>query len=177
MNLFFPIINLYKISLFKSVGYNDNELNNTINNFCFDELYYIIDNSYNFNNYLKNKKNIFEDTLSKLNNETKIIDKSLDIYTKGINFIFSKINFNYKTKEDNIKSIKLNNPFIISTIPKMYSNCIKELKKHKDEIFCVLKLSNGNFATGSGDGLVLVWDQHLLELGLTIHAHKGGVNC
>ena len=29
---------------------------------------------------------------------------------------------------------------------------------------------------GSGDGLVLIWDDFLLDLNLTIHAHKGSVN-
>ena len=40
----------------------------------------------------------------------------------------------------------------------------------------MINLSNGNFSSGSGDGLVLIWNDFLLDLSLTIHAHKGSVS-
>ena len=95
-----------------------NEINEVINNFNFDDLYDNINDNYNSNNSIKNKKNIFEDTLSKLNKEIKIIEHSLEIYTKGINFIFNKINFKYINKCIDKKYIQLENPFIISNNPK-----------------------------------------------------------
>ena len=175
LNTFLPIINLYKLYLFKSIYYHSNDINEIINSFNFDSLYHYKDNIYNSNNYIKNKKNIFEDTLTKLNKETKIIDESLSIYTKGVDFIFTKINFRY-LNNDNIKYVQLDNPFLIQSLPKKYSQCIKELTSHKDEIYCLINLSNGNFATGSADGLVLIWNEYLLDLSLTIHAHKSSVS-
>ena len=172
---YLPVINLYKLYLFKSNNYYSNDINDMINNFNFDNLYQYVDDLYNSNNYINNKKNIFDDTLSKLNKEIKIIDESLSIYTKGINFIFNKINFTYINKNSS-KYIQSGNPFFVSNTPKKYSQCVKELKSHKDEIFCLINLSNGNFASGSGDGLVLIWNDYLLELSLTIHAHNSSVS-
>jgi len=86
-----------------------------------------------------------------------------------------KFNFTSSTIYNN-NFFTLDNPFLISSKSKKFFGCIKELKKHKDEIYCLKKLKNGNFATGSGDGLVLIWDDYLLNLNLTIHAHKGSVN-
>ena len=127
--------------------------------------------------YITKKKNIFEDTLSKLNKEIKILDDSIAIYTKGINFFFTKLKFKFgKSPEYNQNFHTIDNPFLISTKPKKFLGCIKQLENHKDEIYCLKKLRNGNFATGSCDGLVLVWDDYLLNLNLTIHAHKGAVN-
>ena len=177
LNTYLPIINLYKLYLYKSLSYCSNDINEIINNFNFDELYHNINDNYNSNNYIKNKKNMFEDTLIKLNKEIKIIDESLLIYTKGIDFIFQKINFKYINQYINKKYIQLDNPFIISTNQKKYSQCIKQLTNHKDEIYCLINLSNGNFATGSADGLVLIWNDFLLDISLTIHAHKSSVSC
>ena len=176
LDTYLPVVNLYKLFLFKSLFIYSNDLNEMINNFNFDDLYFNINDNYYRNNYLKNKKNLFEDTLSKLNKEIKIIEESLSIYIKGMDFIFKKINFKYIDKSIDNKYIHLDNPFIISKQPKKYSKCIKELTNHKDEIFCLIKLSNGDFATGSADGLVLIWNNFLLDLSLTIHAHKGGVS-
>ena len=175
LNTYLPIINLYKLYLFKSIHYYSNDINEVINNFNFDNLYYHINDKYNSNNYFNNKKNIFEDTLTKLNKETKIIDESLSIYSKGIEFIFGKINFKYISKNNN-KYFQLENPFLTSNITKKFSQCVKELTNHKDEIYCLINLSNGNFSSGSGDGLVLIWNDFLLDLSLTIHAHKGCVS-
>ena len=177
LNNYLPIINLYKIYLFKSLYYCSNDINEIINSFNFDELYHTINDKYNNNNYIKNKKNIFEDTLIKLNKEIIIIEESLSIYTKGNDFIFKKMNFKYINQYENKKYLELNNPFIISTNAKKYSQCIKQLTNHKDDIYCLINLSNGNFATGSADGLVLIWDDFLLDLSLTIHAHKSSINC
>ena len=174
LNTYLPIINLYKLYLFKSIYYYSNDINNIINNFNFDELYHDINDNFNSNNYLTHKKNIFDDTLIKINKEVKIIDESLSIYKKGVEFIFQKINFKYINM--NNKYNQLDNPFLISDKTKKYSQCIKELKNHKDEIYCLINLSNGNFATGSGDGLVLIWNDFLLDLSLTIHAHKSSVS-
>ena len=176
LNTFLPIINLYKLYLFNSIYYSSNDINEIINNFNFDDLYHNIDDNYYSNNYIKNKKNIFEDTLSKLKKEIEIIDKSLEIFEKGINFIFNKIHFKYINKNIDQKYIQLDNPFIISSNPKKYSQCIKQLANHKEEIYCIINLFNGNFATGSGDGLVLIWNDFLLDISLTIHAHKSSVN-
>jgi WD40 repeat protein len=70
----------------------------------------------------------------------------------------------------------LDNPFLITENKKKYSSCIKKLSNHKDEIYCLINLSTGGFATGSADGLVLIWDDYLLDLSLTIHAHKSSVS-
>ena len=76
----------------------------------------------------------------------------------------------------NNKYYQLGNPFLISDKTKKYSQCITQLTNHKDEIYCIINLFNGNFATGSGDGLVLIWNDFLLDLSLTIHAHKSSVS-
>ena len=175
LNTYLPIINIYKLYLFKSLNYYSNDINEIINNFNFDNLYYNPNSNYNINNYFNNKKNTFEDTLTKLNKEVQIIDESLSIYTKGINFMFGKISFKYISQNMN-KYYQLDNPFLITGVPKYYSTCIKQLSNHKDEIYCIINLSTGGFATGSADGLVLVWNDYLLDLSLTIHAHKSSVN-
>ena len=179
LNNYLPIINLYKIYLYKTINVHSNDLNHIINNFNFENFDFLKNDSnlYKTNNYINNKKNIFEDTLSKLNKEIKILDESISIYTKGINFFFTKMKFTFTNGPIYNKNFyQITNPFLISTKPKKYFGCIKQLKKHKDEIYCLIKLQNGNFATGSGDGLALIWDDFLLDLNLTIHAHKGSVN-
>ena len=179
LNTYLPIINLYKLYLFKSINTHSNELNNIINSFSFLNFDYKISefNTYKTNMYISQKKNIQEDTLSKLSKEIKILDESINIYNKGINFFFSKFKFNFINKSSNYNcAFKIDNPFLVSNKPKKFFGCIKKLDNHKDEIYCLIKLKNGNFATGSGDGLVLIWDDYLLNLSLTIHAHKGGVN-
>ena len=179
LNNYLPIVNLYKLYLYKLTNIHSNDLNCTINNFCFENFDFKISeiNNYNTNMYITKKKNLLEDTLTKLNKEIKILNESISIYTKGINFYFSKIKFNYINKTlYHDGAYKIDNPFLISNKPKKFVRCIKELNNHKDEIYCLKKLKNGNFATGSGDGLVLIWDDYLLNLNLTIHAHKGSVN-
>lgn len=179
LNTYLPIINVYKLFLFKSINVHTNDFNHIINSFDFENFDFLKNgnNIYNTNNYVSKKKNIFEDTLSKLNNEIKILDESISIYKKGINFFFTKMKFNFTSSTIyNNNFFTLDNPFLISSKSKKFFGCIKELKKHKDEIYCLKKLKNGNFATGSGDGLVLIWDDYLLNLNLTIHAHKGSVN-
>ena len=157
------IINLYKLYLYKSKKSNDNNIIiNIINNFSFE-----------------NKKNIIEEALNKLNKEKKIIEESFNIYAKTLNLFFSKINFNYLehyNKNNLSKLNKIQNPFLISLKPKKFFGSIKQLNNHKDEIYSLIKLKNGNFVSGAGDGKVLVWDDYLLDLNLTIHAHKGSVN-
>ena len=178
LNMYLPLINLYKLYLYKSLNYYSNDINEIITNFDFDYIcqYELNKPGINFSNNDNDiNTNIYDNTLTKLNKEIKIIEESLNIYNKGINFIFSKINFRFN--DDNKKSIKLDNPFITTNNKKNYIKCIKELSNHKDEIYSLIKLSNGNFASGSGDGLVLIWDSYLLDLSLTIHAHKGIVNC
>ena len=179
LNTYLPVVNLYKLCLYKSIKVHSNELNYIINNFDFENLDFAKSeqNIYNTNNYITKKKNIFEDTLTKLNKEIKILDDSINIYTKGINFFFTKLKFNFGISSKYNKNFHIiDNPFLISAKQKKFSGCIKQLEKHKDEIYCLMKLENGNFATGSGDGLVLIWDDYLLDLNLTIHAHKGAVN-
>ena len=180
LNNYLPIVNLYKLYLYKTINIHSNELNHIINNFSFENFDFKKSENitYNTNFYISKKKNIFEDTLSKLNNEIKIFNESISIYTKGINFFFAKMKFNYlnKSLSNYSTAYKIDNPFLLSSKPKKFLECIKELNNHKDEIYCLIKLKNGNFATGSGDGLVLIWDDYLLNLSLTIHAHKGIVN-
>ena len=122
LDTYLPVVNLYKLFLFKSLFVYSNDINEMINNFNFDDLYFNINDNYYSNNYLKNKKNLFEDTLSKLNKEIKIIEESLSIYIKGIDFIFKKINFKYIDKSIDNKYIHLDNPFIISKEPKSIQN-------------------------------------------------------
>ena len=179
LNTYLPVINLYKLYLYKSVKVHLNDINYIINNFNFENFDFSINekNIYNTNNYISNKKNIFDDTLSKLNKEIKILDDSINIYKKGINFFFTKLKFNFGNSQICNKNFHtIDNPFLISTKPKKFLGCVKQLNNHKDEIYSLKKLQNGNFATGSGDGLVLIWDDYLLNLNLTIHAHKGAVN-
>ena len=179
LNTYLPVINLYKLYLFKSLNVHSNDLNRIINSFSFQNFDFKICEShfYNTNMYISQKKNILEDTFSKLNKEIKILDESINIFRKGINFFFSKFKFNFISKPSNYSSaFKIENPFLVSNKPKKFLGCIKELNNHKDEIYCLIKLKNGNFVTGSGDGLVLIWDDYFLNLNLTIHAHKGGVN-
>ena len=181
LNTYLPIINLYKLFLFKSTTIHSNNLNHIINNFSFENFDFKISeiNTYNTNMYISRKKNIFNETLNKLNKEVNILAESLSIYTKGIQFFFNKFKFNFKNDSLNNNydyAFKIDNPFLISEKPKKFIGCIKKLDNHKDEIYCLKKLENGNFATGSGDGLVLIWDDYLLNLSLTIHAHKGAVN-
>ena len=46
---YLPVINLYKLYLFKSIHYYSNDMNDMINNFNFDNLYQYVDDLYNSN--------------------------------------------------------------------------------------------------------------------------------
>ena len=143
LNTYLPLINLYKLYLYKSVKVHSNDINYIINNFNFENFDYSINekNIYNTNNYISNKKNIFEDTLSKLNKEIKILDDSIAIYKKGINFFFTKLKFNFGNSQIyNQNFHTIDNPFLISTKPKKFFGCIKQLNNHKVEIYSLKKM-------------------------------------
>ena len=37
--------------------------------------------------------------------------------------------------------------------------CIKTLNKHKDNVYCMAFLPNGNLVTGSKDNTIKIWDR------------------
>ena len=167
LNVFLPLINLYKILLYNSKENPNNILNSSINSFNFD---YIIELKKNFN-----LTEIINDSNSKINNEISKIKTSLTNIIKNINFIFSKINFKYENNE--ISQIKTDNPFKINKNSKQhFTHLIKTLTTHHGAIYKIIKLTSGKFASCSADGTIIIWDDYLMEMNVKIQAHNSSVN-
>ena len=167
LNVFLPLINLYKILLYNSKENPNNILNSSINSFNFD---YIIELKKNFN-----LTEIINDSNSKINNEISKIKTSLTNIIKNINFIFSKINFKYENNE--ISQIKTDNPFKINKNSKQhFTHLIKTLTNHNGAIYKIIKLTSGKFASCSADGTIIIWDDYLMEMNVKIQAHNSSVN-
>ena len=167
LNVFLPLINLYKILLYNSKENPNNILNSSINSFNFD---YIIELKKNFN-----LTEIINDSNSKINNEISKIKTSLTNIIKNINFIFSKINFKYENNEN--AQIKTDNPFKINKNSKQhFTHLIKTLTNHNGAIYKIIKLTSGKFASCSADGTIIIWDDYLMEMNVKIQAHNSSVN-
>jgi WD40 repeat protein len=167
LNVFLPLINIYKILLYNSKENPNNILNSSINSFNFD---YIIELKKNFN-----LTEIINDSNSKINNEISKIKTSLTNIIKNINFIFSKINFKYENNE--ISQIKTDNPFKINKNSKQhFTHLIKTLTNHNGAIYKIIKLTSGKFASCSADGTIIIWDDYLMEMNVKIQAHNSSVN-
>ena len=167
LNVYLPLINIYKILLYNSKENPNNILNSSINSFNFD---YIIESKNNFN-----LKEIINDSNSKINNEIIKINTSLSNIIKNINFIFSKMNFKYEN--DKNSKISTDNPFKINKNSKQhFTRLIKTLTNHNGAIYKIIKLKSGKFASCSADGTIIIWDDYLMEMNVKIHAHNSSVN-
>ena len=170
LNIYLPLINIYKILSYNTKESPNNLLNSLINSFNFN---YFIET--------KNSKNI-EETINNSNNKIKkeisLIQSSLTNISKSINIIFSKINFKYENQlNENNKIMTTDDPFKINKNTKTrFTRHIKTLKSHYGAIYKLIKLSNGKFASCSADGTIIIWDDYLMEMSVKIQAHNSSVN-
>jgi len=74
--------------------------------------------------------------------------------------------------EKNTKKEDLYNDFNIKL-----RNPIHKLKNHKNDIYCLTKLKDRRFISGSADNSIIIYNKETFKPDLTIKEHSSSVNC
>ena len=173
LNLTLPLINLYKYLIFSTLNTPTNDLHHTINSFDFG---YVLENL---------SVDIKDDIMKKIKNEYDIMNKSLSITAKSINYLFYKQNFRFTSinlekkvsfSNSNSKHIQVDGLFVQKKKNKPFTHNISTLSKHTGTVYCLTNLSSGNFASASADGTIIIWDCYLLQMNVSLLAHSQSIN-
>lgn len=161
MNVYLPLINLYKVLLHDNYTTPHIDVINSIMKF-------------NWSHFILN--NNFSETITKLNDEFVRIRTTLSTISYGYDLIFSQQKFKCTTQRvhaclDNNTGINHKTYQHVNT-----TRNIATLNGHSGTIYALISLINGDFVSASADGSVIVWDRNTLKMNVQLFAHKESIN-
>ena len=171
MNVYLPLINLYKVLLHDNYRTPHIDIINSL--MKFDWTHFMMNNNFN-------------ETTTKLNNEFTRISTQLSTISYGYDLVFSQQKFkcthyakiNVHNESQHVYMYLDNNT---GTNHKTYQHAnmtrnIATLNGHSGTIYSLISLVNGDFASSSADGSVIVWDRNSLKMNVQLFAHKESIN-